>query len=199
MLSISSLLTACSLVGAVVAQAPTVSIDIGQVVGTTTNLPTATASVNKFLGIPFAQSPPQRFSPPVAPAKAYAPINATAWKPACIQQFMCKSSRCLVRYLRQSLTRIDPLASQQFTELVFNTPAPQESEDCLYLNVYAPAAPAAGEGRAVMFWIYGGSLQFGTAGQPTYDGSHFAAYEDVIVVTTNYRTNGELDQCYGYG
>jgi len=42
-----------------------------------------------------------------------------------------------------------------------------------------------------MFWIYGGSLQFGSAGQPTYDGSAFAAYEDVIVVTTNYRTNGE--------
>lgn len=41
-----------------------------------------------------------------------------------------------------------------------------------------------------MFWIYGGSLQFGTAGQPIYDGSFFAAYEDVVVVTTNYRTNG---------
>ena len=41
-----------------------------------------------------------------------------------------------------------------------------------------------------MFWIYGGSLQFGNAGQPSYDGSAFAAYEDVIVVTTNYRTNG---------
>lgn len=41
-----------------------------------------------------------------------------------------------------------------------------------------------------MFWIYGGSLEFGNAGQPTYDGSAFASYEDVIVVTTNYRTNG---------
>ena len=42
-----------------------------------------------------------------------------------------------------------------------------------------------------MYWIYGGSLQFGNAGQPAYDGSSFAAYEDVIVVTVNYRTNGE--------
>ncbi|TKA80240.1 hypothetical protein B0A49_01429 [Cryomyces minteri] len=72
---------------------------------------------------------------------------------------------------------------------VFNNPAPVESEDCLYLNVYTPAAPAAGKGRAVMFWIYGGSLQFGNAGQQYYDGSQFAAYEDVIVVSTNYRTN----------
>ncbi|KAK5008345.1 hypothetical protein LTR39_005198, partial [Cryomyces antarcticus] len=40
-----------------------------------------------------------------------------------------------------------------------------------------------------MFWIYGGSLQFGNAGQQYYDGSQFAAYEDVVVVSTNYRTN----------
>lgn len=45
-----------------------------------------------------------------------------------------------------------------------------------------------------MFWIYGGSLQFGTAGMPAYDGSHIASAEDVVVVTTNYRTNGILQR-----
>lgn len=35
-------------------------------------------------------------------------------------------------------------------------------------------------------------MQFGNAGQPTYDGSAFASYEDVIVVSVNYRTNGTL-------
>lgn len=60
-----------------------------------------------------------------------------------------------------------------------------------YLNVYAPSTPAPADGRAVMYWIYGGSLQFGNAGQQAYDGSWFAAYEDVIVVTVNYRTNGK--------
>jgi carboxylesterase type B len=77
---------------------------------------------------------------------------------------------------------------------VFNNPGgppPAESEDCLYLNVYAPASPPPPEGRAVMYWIYGGSLQFGTAGQLGYNGSAFAAYQDVIVVTVNYRTNGK--------
>lgn len=44
---------------------PTATIDAGVVVGTTTSLPAATASVNKFLGVPFAQSPPERFAPPV--------------------------------------------------------------------------------------------------------------------------------------
>ncbi|KAI5274839.1 alpha/beta-hydrolase [Aureobasidium subglaciale] len=150
---------------------PTARIENGLVIGTTTSLPAATATVNKFLGIPFAQSPPERFSPP-RPACQVSTINATAWKPACIQQFTY------------------PLVAQHFTELVFNNPPPQESEDCLYLNVYAPATePDSRKGRTVMFWIYGGSLEFGNAGQPAYDGSHLAGYEDVVVVTTNYRTN----------
>ncbi|EON69466.1 hypothetical protein W97_08726 [Coniosporium apollinis CBS 100218] len=149
---------------------PTARLDSGPIVGTTTALPSATAVVNKFLGVPFAVSPPERFSPPQR-ARRHGVLNTTAWKSACIQQF---------NY---------PEASRNFTISTFNTPAPEESEDCLYLNVYAPAAPARGAGRAVMVWIYGGSLRFGTAGQRTYDGSYFAAYEDVIVVTVNYRTN----------
>ncbi|KAK5691864.1 hypothetical protein LTR97_011035 [Elasticomyces elasticus] len=151
--------------------APTATIDAGVVIGTTTSLPAATASVNKFLGVPFAKSPPTRFAPPENPGVFSEPINATAWSPSCIQQF---------RY---------PVAAQEFAEFVFNNPAPEESEDCLYLNVYAPTTPAPADGRAVLFWIYGGSLQFGNAGQLTYDGSWFASYEDVIVVTVNYRTN----------
>ncbi|KAF1834105.1 alpha/beta-hydrolase [Decorospora gaudefroyi] len=151
-------------------EAPTATVDSGVLIGKSTLLPNALGPVNQFLGVPFA-SPPERFSPPQAPSEFCEPLNVTEFKPACIQQF---------RY---------PLASSLFTQEVFNNPAPVESEDCLYLNVYAPSTPAGGAGRPVMFWIYGGSLQFGNAGQYTYDGSSFAAYEDVIVVTTNYRTN----------
>ena len=40
-----------------------------------------------------------------------------------------------------------------------------------------------------------GALEFGNAGQPAYDGRAFAAYQDVILVSVNYRTNSEvLDQ-----
>lgn len=35
-------------------------------------------------------------------------------------------------------------------------------------------------------------------GISTYDGSAFADYEDVIVVTTNYRTNGEYQQVFRF-
>ena len=59
---------------------------------------------------------------------------------------------------------------------------PNESEDCLYLNVYAPASPASAKGRAVLVWFFGGGFLLGYASHPWYDGSHFAAYEDVIVV-----------------
>ena len=65
------------------------------------------------------------------------------------------------------------------------------SEDCLYLNVYAPANATDDGDKAVMFWIPGGALQYGHSGQPIYDGSGFAAFQDVILVTINYRTNSK--------
>ena len=71
---------------------PTASISQGMVIGTTTMLPAATAPVNKFLGIPFAQSPPLRFAPPSAPAAFDGPLMAQKVRPACIQQFVCEST-----------------------------------------------------------------------------------------------------------
>ncbi len=91
---------------------------------------------------------------------------------------------------------LDPKSSHDFAKSAFNNPygpPPEESEDCLYLNVYAPASPAPSSGRAVMVWIYGGNLQFGTGGIEVYDGSSLAANGDVIVVTFNYRTNGRSE------
>ena len=86
----------------------------------------------------------------------------------------------------------DPEAKRNFTIEAYNRERPEESEDCLYLNVYAPSSKPPGKGRAVMYWIYGGSLTFGTASLSTYNGSSLAVLEDVVVVTMNYRTNGEM-------
>jgi len=60
-----------------------------------------------------------------------------------------------------------------------------QSEDCLYLNVWAPEAPK-GRTLPVMVWLYGGGFYFGTASQPLYDGARMARH-GVIVVTLNYR------------
>lgn len=72
---------------------PTVRVAEGCVVGTTTSIPSATAVVNKYLGIPFAESPPERFSPPKDPKPFSTPLSATKVKPACIQRFNCKSTQ----------------------------------------------------------------------------------------------------------
>jgi carboxylesterase type B len=80
------LLGVLSLVGQIsLAKQPSAVIDSGVVVGTAVTLPTATAAVNQFLGIPFAD-PPERFSPPKPPKSWNTPLQVTALKPACIQQ-----------------------------------------------------------------------------------------------------------------
>lgn len=66
---------------------PTATIESGVLIGKVTSLPNSLGPVNQFLGIPFAQSPPERFSPPQAPSRFKRPINATQWKPGCVQQF----------------------------------------------------------------------------------------------------------------
>jgi len=61
--------------------------------------------------------------------------------------------------------------------------AGQLDEDCLYLNVYTPAADAAC--RPVMVWIHGGGFAAGSANE--YDGRVLAAQGDLVAVTINYR------------
>jgi para-nitrobenzyl esterase len=58
------------------------------------------------------------------------------------------------------------------------------SENCLFLNVYAPRGTGAGSGLPVMFWIHGGSLT--TGGSDPYNPVRLVK-QGVIVVTINYR------------
>ncbi|KAF5532231.1 para-nitrobenzyl esterase [Fusarium mexicanum] len=138
---------------------PSVSLEQGTIVGTATIVNAASPTVHKFLGVPFAESPPKRFAPPEPVKKSQDTILARKWSPKCIENALP-----------------GPLVDDA-----------EQSEDCLYLNVYVP--DTATTNKAVMFWIYGGNLQFGNAGQANYDGSPFAASQDVIVVSANYRTN----------
>uniref|UniRef100_A0A060T037 Carboxylic ester hydrolase n=1 Tax=Blastobotrys adeninivorans TaxID=409370 RepID=A0A060T037_BLAAD len=58
------------------------------------------------------------------------------------------------------------------------------NEDCLYLNVYAPAN---GSSVPVMVWIHGGSFIEGGSRDAAFNGTFLASEDDVIVVTVNYR------------
>lgn len=61
---------------------------------------------------------------------------------------------------------------------------PNISEDCLYLNIYAPTTNGF---KPVLFWIYGGSNFQGSSRDPIFDGTTFAKNENVVIVTYNYR------------
>ncbi|MBB5791796.1 carboxylesterase/lipase family protein [Jiangella mangrovi] len=58
-------------------------------------------------------------------------------------------------------------------------------EDCLYLDVTAPAGVERGDRLPVLVWLYGGS--FTTGGAREFDGAELATAGDVVVVTVNYR------------
>jgi para-nitrobenzyl esterase len=60
-----------------------------------------------------------------------------------------------------------------------------QSQDCLYLNVWTPAADA--RLRPVLVWIHGGAFVLGSGSAALYDGSLLARRGDVVVVTINYR------------
>ena len=59
------------------------------------------------------------------------------------------------------------------------------SEDCLYVDIYAPVEASSNQRLPVMFWIYGGGQTSGSS--RVYDGSRLAAESGVVVIATNYR------------
>jgi para-nitrobenzyl esterase len=71
-------------------------------------------------------------------------------------------------------------------------------EDCLVLNVWAPADGV--EGKPVLVWLHGGAFMVGSASWPLYDFSNLARDYDVVVVGVNHRLGilGFLDlSAYG--
>ncbi|MGV9826699.1 carboxylesterase/lipase family protein [Gordonia sp. NPDC003429] len=70
-------------------------------------------------------------------------------------------------------------------------PLPRDTvmdEDCLFLNVWAPAGAAArGAGLPVMVYVHGGAYVFGASSQELFDGTVLASGGDLVFVTFNYR------------
>ena len=113
-----------------------------------------------FKGIPYAQPPvgERRWKPPAPLARWHGVRNATAFGPACFQPPGPQTS-------------------------VYWEPAMPMSEDCLTLNIWAPADA---RNAPVFFWIYGGALWGGASRDPLYDGTQLAE-RGVVVVSINYR------------
>jgi para-nitrobenzyl esterase len=63
-------------------------------------------------------------------------------------------------------------------------PQPQ-SEDCLFLNVWAPSGARRGS-LPVMVWLHGGGFVAGAGSQGPYEGAGFAR-DGVVLLTLNYR------------
>ncbi|XP_062868638.1 neuroligin-1 isoform X11 [Trichomycterus rosablanca] len=73
---------------------------------------------------------------------------------------------------------------------VVSTYVQDQSEDCLFLNIYVPteddlSSEAETCPKPVMVFIHGGSYMEGTGNM--FDGSILASYGNVIVITLNYR------------
>jgi para-nitrobenzyl esterase len=132
-----------------------VRIDAGIVVGSSEN------GVNVFKGIPFAK-------PPIGSLRWAVPSRPAAWS-----------------------------GERDATKFALPCPQPMNAdgkpngggasgpcdEDCLYLNVWAPANA---KNAPVMVWLYGGAAFLGAGHLGSYNGSAFAR-DGVIVVTINYR------------
>lgn len=87
----------------------------------------------------------------------------------------------------------EPAESSLVRAVAFGPTAPQrgkrgpQSEDCLYLNIWTPAAHTDAR-LPVMVYIHGGAYAFGSAADPVNDGARLAE-RGVIVVTINHRLN----------
>lgn len=79
------------------------------------------------------------------------------------------------------LTAFGPVSPQQGARY-----APQ-SEDCLFLNIWAPTTPS--KPRPVMVYIHGGAYSNGSVTDPINNGAALAERGDVVVVTVNHRLN----------
>jgi para-nitrobenzyl esterase len=66
-------------------------------------------------------------------------------------------------------------------------PALTQSEDCLYLNIWAPSGNGTGNGPyPVYVWIHGGAYIGGDSFAPIFDGTEFAR-NGIVLVTVAYR------------
>jgi para-nitrobenzyl esterase len=159
---VSILFVAAALAGSSVSTAVTSTGAGGRIVMTASGMVRGEweRGMQVFRGIPFAEPPlgALRFRPPVE-HKPWPGIRpAVDFAPACPQ-----------------IVTIDPSENNNSVQ----------SEDCLAVNVWTPAADS--KRRPVMVFVHGGAFIEGSARNTGYDGAVLARRGDVVVVTLQYR------------
>lgn len=134
-------------------------------------LPAADPRITSYKGIPFAAPPVgnNRWRAPQPCADWQGDLQAYAFAPIPMQA-NCAGDPAKDIYARE--WHVDP-------ELPM-------SEDCLYLNIWAPA-----DGRQnlpVYVWYFGGGLQVGNTAEMEFDGERIAR-RGIVVVSVSYRLN----------
>ena len=159
-LAITSLLAGCA------KQAGIVTVQAGHIQG----IPSEKAGITVFKGVPYA-------APPVGALRWQAPQPVEPWEGV------------------KACDQFGPICPQPgnkpgtfYGDEFYWAGTPEESEDCLYLNVWAPSS-TLGNPHAklpVALWIHGGAFMNGYGYEVTMDGDEWAS-RGVILVTINYR------------
>lgn len=129
-------------------------------------------TVRAFLGIPYAEPPIQelRWAPPRPKSPPGRPIDASSFSSPCPQVYT---------YSNESIYSVLP-------SMIWN---PRDmSEDCLYVNIWAPSFEHRGyrglRRAAVMMFIHGGSYGTGGSSVGYYDGTNLVQNQDDLIVVT---------------
>ncbi|MGI6173648.1 MAG: carboxylesterase/lipase family protein [Christensenellales bacterium] len=127
--------------------------------------------ITAYKGIPFA-------APPVGENRWRAPQPCKDWE-GTLECFDFKPI---------SMQNVPPLDEKNVYTCEWSVdPDLAMSEDCLYLNIWAPAAPDL-KNLPVFVWYFGGGLQVGHPSEMEFDGERIAR-RGIVVVTVNYRLN----------
>ena len=145
------------------AQTPVLTVEGGQIEGVVDE-----EGVAVYKGIPYA-------APPVGELRWKQPQPVQPWQ----------GIRKCDRFGAASLQGGQTEGSFYWKEF-YQDGNPEMSEDCLYLNVWTPAAGEKDKSLPVMVWIHGGAFQNGFGHEIEFDGDAYAK-KGVVLVTLNYR------------
>jgi para-nitrobenzyl esterase len=144
---------------------PVLTIEGGQVIG----VQTPTEGIIVYKGIPFA-------APPLGDLRWKEPQSVVPWEGVKVADTYGDAA---------SQITWDP-ESFYGREWRASGSVPF-SEDCLYLNIWTPAAGKTGKKLPVAMWIHGGGYREGFAYEPEMDGGEDWASRGVILVQVTYR------------